>query len=163
MRGVGHSYAGVAQGERRRAGEGLFLGLRLSSCTLGFAWLNKRVTSLRLQVGERTLSVVCADVLNPPEYAHFLETLGGMLDSVPTGNSIIQLGDFNVGNDRVTGRGVVGRNGLTDLNLCGVQLLDFCPHPSLFITNTMFQHKVVNQCSWHHGGLGCSSLLVGTN
>ncbi len=144
--------SGVAHGERRRAVVGLLIAHQLSRHVLEFTPVNERVVFLRLRVGDRSLTVVCAYGPNGSvEYPAFLVSLGGVLESVPTGDSIVLLGDFNthVGSDSDTWRGVIGRNAPTDLNLSGVQLVDFCASYSLSITNTMFKHKGVHQCTWH--------------
>ncbi|GAA6079479.1 uncharacterized protein LOC115409932, partial [Tachysurus ichikawai] len=155
-------YSGVAHGERRRAGVGLLIAPQLSNHVLEFTPVNERVVSLRLRVGDRSLTVICAYGPNGSvEYPTFLASLEGVLESAPTGDSVVLLGDFNahVGSDSDTWRGVIGRNGPPDLNPCGVLLLDFCASHSLSITNTMFKHKGVHQYTWHQDTLGRRSMI----
>ncbi|KAI3353180.1 hypothetical protein L3Q82_019732 [Scortum barcoo] len=151
LRGAGLDlhYSGVAQGERRRAGVGLLIAPQLSRHVLEFTPVNERVASLRLRVGDRSLAIVCAYGPNSStEYPGLLGVpgslgTGGYLIVLRLGTPLFYWGTstltWAMGNNSDTWRGVIGRNGLPDLNPSGVLLLDFCASHGLSITNTMFE------------------------
>lgn len=74
----------------------LLIALWLVACMMNFSLDDDRATSLRLQVGERVLTVACAYAPNSSSvYPPFVESFGLVLKCAPTGDSIVQLGDFN--------------------------------------------------------------------
>jgi len=137
--------SGVGQGVRHQAGVGILTSPRLSAALLEFSSVNERVASIGLQVaGGKALTVVCAYAPNSR-----VSGLLGVLGWYPGNGS-----NAHVGNDGETWSGVIGMNGLPDLNQSGVLLLDFCARHGLAITNTMFEH------TWYRSvTLGRRSLI----
>ncbi|KAI2668786.1 Craniofacial development protein 2 [Labeo rohita] len=125
-------YSGVACGERRRAGVGLLIAPQLSRHVLEFTPVDERVVSLRLQVGDRSLTVVCAYGPNGSvEYPAFLESLEGCWKALRPGTPLFYWG--------------------TSTPTWAI--------PSRSITNTMFEHKGVHQYTWYQDTLGRRSMI----
>lgn len=73
------------------------------------------------------------------------DSLGGVLEGAPIGDSIVLLVDLNayVGNNCDSCKGVTGRNGLLDLNPSGVVIWLLC------LTNIIFKYMGVHKLTWH--------------
>ena len=104
----------------------------------------ERVALIRLKLNEKTLPLVQVDAQNTEsQYAPFLDEVLRVLDGIPRTDSIILLADFNahVGNDAQTWKGVLTKNGDTDIYAQGTLLRHLCAGGRLSIMNTFFHHK----------------------
>ena len=82
----------------------------------------------------------------------FYEDLHNVLTSVPKGDKLILLGDFNarVGTDTASWSGIIGKHGVGNCNSNGLLLLQTCAEHDLLITNTIFRLPIRNRTSWMH-------------
>ncbi len=120
---------------------GLLIAPQLSRHVLEFTPVNERVISLRLRGIGLSLSCVptaqTAVLSTRPSWC--LWAGAGKCSNWGLHRSTGGL-QCHVGSDSDTWRGVMGGTAPPHLNLCSVQLLDFCASYSLSITNTMFKH-----------------------
>ena len=85
----------------------------------------------------------------------FLEDLQDTLDSVPQGDTLLLLGDFNARVGVFDPRddlwnGVIGSHDIAERNLAGEEFLQFCASNQLLVMNTCFQKKFVHYGTWKH-------------
>ena len=145
-----------------QAGVGILTSPRLADCVIDWNPLGGRVCLLRLRLKERTLALLMVYAPNAEaEYQPFLDEVDAALQRVANMDSIILMGDFNahVGTDSLTWKGVIGRNGDSDLNTNGRRLLDLCCSNGLSIMNTFCQHRDVHKYTWYRGALGQRSPI----
>lgn len=76
----------------------------------------------------------------------WVELLGGVVEGVPSGDSIVLLCDSNahVGTDGETWSGVIAWRTLPVQNLSVAVLLDICASHVIAITITMFKYEVAH-------------------
>lgn len=75
----------------------------------------------------------------------FYTSLDNILSAIPKEDKIILLGDFNarVGRDYKSWNGIIGQEGVGNINPNGVLLLTKCAEHNLTITNTLQTEKQI--------------------
>ena len=148
-------YSGVDPALHAQAGVRILTNPRLAVRVVEWRPISERVALLRLKLMEETLVLVQVYAPNmESEYAPFLDEVLDVLARIPGTDSIVLLGDFNVhvGNDAQTWKGVIGKNGDSDINAQGRLLLDFCVGGDSSIMNTFFHHKDIHKYTWYRLG-----------
>ena len=132
-------YSEVEPSTHAQSGVGLLISLPLIDAVIEWKPINERAALLRLQLPMKTQAVIQVYAPNvESNYPKFLDNVSQVLESIPTSNSILLMGDFNthIGNDSITWKGVIGPNDNKNLNSQRRLLLDFCSNSGLSIMNT---------------------------
>ena len=112
-------YSSVDPTLHAQAGMGILTNPWLPERVVEWRPINERVALLMLKLKEKTLALVQVYAQNTEsEYAPFLDEVLGVLEGIPGTDSIVLLEDFNahVGNDTQRWKGVIGKNGDSDIN-----------------------------------------------
>ena len=112
-------YSGVDPALHAQAGVGILTSPRLAERIVEWRPISERVALVRLKLKEKTLALVQVHAPNTEsEYPLFLDEVLDVLEGIPGTDSIVLLADFNahVGNDAQTWKGVIGKNGNSDIN-----------------------------------------------
>ena len=101
----------------------------------------RKICLLKLRLQERSLRILQVYAPNAEtQYQPFLDKAGIAIQKVKSAESIVLLGNFNahVGTDDKTWKGVIGRQGDSDINKSGSCLLQFCATNKLCIIIPFF-------------------------
>jgi len=134
-------------------GVGVWLDKSVSKAVSRYNPINERMMIVHLNA--KPVNITLCQVYAPTSAADegeieaFYDTLQDVLDSAPSQDVKIVMGDFiaKVGSD-VQLKGIVGEHGLGECNERGVKLIDFCASNGLTVANSMFPHHPRRKYTW---------------
>lgn len=118
--------------------------------------INERLSSIRIPLrhGHITIISAYAPTLDSDSDVKesFYQSLRAVINSVSQHDKLMLLGDFNarVGRDHIVWPGIIGKQGVGNMNSNGQLLLDLCSEMSLVITNTIFRLRNRDKTTWMH-------------
>ncbi|XP_071821535.1 craniofacial development protein 2-like [Apostichopus japonicus] len=136
----------------KRNGVALICNKTTAASVLGYNPVNDRMISIRLdgQPVKTTIIQVYAptSAASDEDTQNFYGRLQDLVDSVPRGDALVIMGDWNakIGEEPVAG--ISGRHGLGERNEAGERMLDFCEANRLVISNTWFQQPKRRLYTW---------------
>ena len=155
-------YSGADPSMSAQADVEILTSPRLSDCASDWIPLGSRVCMLKLKALDRSLCLL--QVYGPnttSEYQAFVDDVNDALLRVSSNESTVLMGDFNahIGTDTDTGKGVIEKHGVTELNENGRYLLQFCCSNGLRIMNSFFQHREVHKYTWYRPSMDQKYLI----
>lgn len=151
-------WKGKAQAEERIHGIGLAIKTSILKQLPDLpSTINERLMKLRFPLNaSRHITIISAyaPTMTSSDEAKetFYEDLNNLVKDVPSGDTLLLLGDFNarVGSDYTNWNGVLGPHGMGKMNSNGLPLLSLCAENNLTITNTLFRQADKYKSTWMH-------------
>lgn len=145
-------YSGRDKHERAQAGVGLLIHTKYAKHLDNVRYISDKLLLVTLKLQRTVLHVISvyAPDMNKPreERELFYEHLQQALDTIPRGDKLLILGDFNarIGNDFIPGIKQQYNENVRNEN--GTLMIDFCAQNELRINNTFFPHKPQQKVTW---------------
>jgi len=128
----------------------------MAQCVLGYNLVNDRIISVRIQGKSinTTFLQVYAPTAESDKEAHndFYGKLQDTVDSIPRGDIMVIMGDFNAKVGSSNESRAMGGHGLGVRNVAGDRLLEFCEGNDLVVVNTLFPQPKRRLYTWTSPG-----------
>lgn len=151
-------WKGLPDGSKKLHGVGLAIKNSLANnLTEHPCGISERLMTWRYQLPDETfVNVISAYAPtladDQPSKDAFYTSLENTLKNIPKNDRVLLLGDFNarVGRQSDVWPGVLGSNGVGNVNSNGELLLQKCAEHDLVITNTVFRQRNKFKGTWKH-------------
>ena len=136
----------------RRNGVAIICDKDTSRCVMGYKPISDRIISIRLDGHPVRTTIIQIYAPKSAASEEDIEDLYGKLqdltDTVPRGDVLIIMGDWNaqIGDKAV--EGISGTHGLGDRNEAGERMIEFCEENQLIVTNTWYKQPRRRLYTW---------------
>ena len=136
----------------RRSGVAIICSKEVSKSVLGYSPINDRLISIRIQCKPLNMTIIQAyaptTAAEESVIEEFYRKLQETVESTPSGDILIVMGDLNAKVGKSLKSRSVGTHGLGIRNEAGERLVEFCDSNDLRITNTCFKQPNRRLYTW---------------
>ena len=155
---ISPSFGAVRDPDSKRLMHGVGFAVKnsLLTCIQQPTSISPRLMSLRMCLSNGFITIISAYTPTLTSASEskdeFYQLLSETLLSIPAGDSIALIGNFNarIGSDCNAWRGVLGPHGLGRMNDNGQRLLELCAGLNLCIASTFFARPPHPKVTWMH-------------
>ena len=139
--------------EHHKRGVKILLGKEAARALIAWNPVNERIRTARLQTRHcrTTIMIVYAltEDANDVDKDDFYHQCQDVLNSIPTSDIVLLMGDFNAQISGQKQNGITGPHGAAqETNDNGERMLLLCNINGLCISNTYFTHKTIHKKIW---------------